>query len=166
MPPKKKIQKKNKDSETSSEEESENLTQTSEKEELNSSEEINIESDSELDECEIEQVIEDDNEHFNTDQTSEIQIETPSNLVYGDKRITNPRMTKYEAVRILGERIKQLTMGAKPLIKTTQDISNEDIAFQELLLNMIPYKLKRPLPNNSIEVWELNELKKDHLSLY
>lgn len=166
MPPKKKANKKPKDSEISSEDTEEEKNVTSEKEETLTSEEIILDSESELGECEVEQIIVDDNDHFNTDQTSEIQVEVPSNLVYGDKRRTNPRLTKYEAVRILGERIKQLTMGAKPLIKSTQDISHEDIALEELKLNMIPFKLKRPMPNNSVEVWDLKELKKDHLGLY
>ena len=32
-------------------------------------------------------------------------------------RISSNRLTKYEMVRIIGERTKQLTLGAKPLIK-------------------------------------------------
>jgi len=28
---------------------------------------------------------------------------------------------------------------------------------------MIPFKIKRPLPNGKFEIWTLEELKKDHL---
>ena len=55
-------------------------------------------------------------------------------------------------VRILGERTKQLKMGAKPLIKNYQDLSYEKIAEEELieasrdyweeLRNMRNYKLE------------------------
>jgi len=86
-------------------------------------------------------------------------------VVNKEDRITNPRMTKYEMVRIIGERTKQLIMGAKALIKNTDDLSYEEIAVLELHKNMTPFKIKRPLPNNSIEIWELSELKKDHLEV-
>ena len=69
-------------------------------------------------------------------------------------------------VRILGERTKQLTMGAKALVKNIQDLSYEEVAVEELKLDMIPIKIKRPLPNNKIEIWELNELSKKHLDAY
>ena len=69
-------------------------------------------------------------------------------------------------VRILGERTKQLTLGAKPLIKNYQSLSYDKIAEEELKLNMIPYKIKRLLPNNKYEIWTLDELKKDHLLYY
>ena len=66
-------------------------------------------------------------------------------------------------VRILGERIKQLTLGAKPLIKNFQTLSYDSIAEEELKRNMIPFKIKRPLPNGKYEIWTLDELQKDHL---
>ena len=66
-------------------------------------------------------------------------------------------------VRLLGERIKQLTMGAKPLVKNVQDLSYDQIAMEELKLNMIPFKIKRPLPNKKIEIWSISELNKKHL---
>jgi DNA-directed RNA polymerase subunit K/omega len=66
-------------------------------------------------------------------------------------------------VRILGERTKQLTMGAKPLVKNYQAMSYDKIAEEEFKLNMIPYKIKRPLPNGKFEIWTLDELYKKHL---
>ena len=166
MPPKKKPTKnlsKKQDEISSESEESEDSLKSSEKEEL--SDEIALNTESEIDECDLEQMIEDDNEYFNNDQTSEIQVETKQNIVTGKNRKTNPRLTKYEMVRIIGERTKQLVMGAKPLVKNYQDLAHEQIAIEELKNNMIPFKIKRPMPNNSIEVWELNELSKNHLNL-
>ena len=77
-------------------------------------------------------------------------------------RITRNFLTKYEAVRIIGERTKQLIMGAKPLISNHQEFSYEELAVEELKLNMIPFKIRRPVGNN-IEIWSLSELRKDHL---
>jgi DNA-directed RNA polymerase subunit K/omega len=66
-------------------------------------------------------------------------------------------------VRILGERTKQLTMGAKPLIKNYKGLNYDKIAEEEFKLNMIPFKIRRPLPNGKYELWNLEELSKEHL---
>jgi DNA-directed RNA polymerase subunit K/omega len=94
---------------------------------------------------------------------TEIPIENNSEYISIENRISCNRLTKYEMVRILGERTKQLTMGAKPLIKNFESLSYDKISEEELKLNMIPFKIKRPLPNGKFEIWTLDELKKDHL---
>ena len=56
-------------------------------------------------------------------------------------------------------------MGAKPLINVNKDSENleyKEISIEELKLNMIPFKIKRPLID-SYEIWTLDELEKDHL---
>jgi DNA-directed RNA polymerase subunit K/omega len=173
---KKNIKKKGKVEETQSKTESSSDEESEEEQpidndedeetEVLSTEEVVIDSDTENKECGIEKMIKEDLEFFNEDDTSEIQQNT--DLVYLEKenRITNPRLTRYEMVRILGERTKQLTMGAKALVKNIQDLSYEEVAVEELKLDMIPIKIKRPLPNNKIEIWELNELSKTHLDAY
>jgi DNA-directed RNA polymerase subunit K/omega len=84
----------------------------------------------------------------------------------GDNRISCNRLTRYEMVRILGERVKQLILGAKPMIKNYKDFTYEEIAEYELLNNVLPFKIKRILPNNKYELWYLNELSKEHLMNY
>ena len=37
------------------------------------------------------------------------------------------------------------------------------ISSSELKKNMTPIKIKRPLPNNTVEIWDISELNKDHL---
>ena len=75
-----------------------------------------------------------------------------------DERITIPRLTKYEKVRILGTRIKQISDGSKIFIKS-KDIKNAtDIAALELQHKVIPLKIKRPLPDGRYEIWSVNEL--------
>jgi DNA-directed RNA polymerase subunit K/omega len=113
-------------------------------------------------ECVLDKIIEDEIEDF--DENSEVQeIHNEEKLLKGKDRISVNRLTKYEMVRILGERTKQLTMGAKPLIKNYEGLDYDKIAEEELKLNMIPYKIKRPLPNGKYEIWQLDELYKDHL---
>ena len=122
--------------------------------ELESSEELL--SEKSITNCSVDDIIKEvsfDNNNIKSELT----------ILNGNDRITNPRLTKYEMVRLLGERTKQLIMGAKPLIKNHQDYSYEEIAIQELKLNMIPFKVKRPLPDNKIEIWKIDELDKNHL---
>lgn len=106
--------------------------------------------------CKIEDIVKEVSLDSNNLQSEQI-------VLSGNDRITNPRLTRYEMVRILGERTKQLIMGAKPLVKNHQDFNYEDIAIEELKLNMIPFKIKRPLPDNKIEIWNVDELNKNHL---
>lgn len=114
--------------------------------------------------CTLEKTIEDDMEDIYNNKNSEIEeINIEEKLLKNNNRISSNRLTKYEMVRILGERTKQLTMGAKPLIKNYEGLSYENIAEEELKLNMIPYKIKRTLPNGKYEIWTLDELFKDHL---
>jgi len=84
-------------------------------------------------------------------------------ILRGKDRISFPKMTKYEMVRILGERTKQLTLGAKSFIKNKEDFDYETIAYEEFKKKLIPFKIIRNLPNNIKEEWLIEELNIDHL---
>jgi DNA-directed RNA polymerase subunit K/omega len=86
-----------------------------------------------------------------------------NNLLTKENRVSSNKLNYYELVRIIGVRVKQLTMGAKPLIKNHKGLQYERIAEEELKLNMIPFKIKRPLPTGKYEIWDLEELSKEHL---
>ena len=89
-------------------------------------------------------------------------------IVNPKDRITKNKLTRYELVRIIGERTKQLTMGAKPLIKIkkeSDELNYKEIAMEELKLNMTPFKIKR-FVNNTYEIWKLDELDKSHLQSF
>jgi DNA-directed RNA polymerase subunit K/omega len=116
-------------------------------------------------ECEIEDAIEHDNTYFDNNEELKINESIHTKYVNKEDRLSSDRLTKYEMVRILGERITQLTKGALPLIKNYENLSYEKIAEEEFKLNMIPFNIVRRLPNGTIELWELNELTKDHLLL-
>ncbi len=124
------------------------------------------EEDADNPECIIEKAIEDDNEYFDNIHESEIKEDVEEKVVSKNERISFNRLTKYEMVRILGERTKQLKLGAKPMVKNYKTLPYEKIAEEELKLNMIPFKIKRPLPNGKVEIWTLDELEKEHLMIY
>ena len=125
--------------------------------------ELLIEQDADVFGCAIDEAIENDDEYFDNNEETEIPSEQGIEYVTKENRVSFNRLSKYEMVRILGERTKQLTMGAKPLIKNYQTLSYDKIAEEELKRNMIPYKIKRPLPNGKYEIWTLDELDKEHL---
>lgn len=124
--------------------------------------ELLIDQDTEKEGCVIDEILEDEEEFIDNEET-ELPVENSSEYVTKEYRVSSNRLTKYEMVRILGERTKQLTMGAKPLIKKYQGLSYDKVAEEEFRHNMIPYKIKRPLPNGKFEIWTLDELYKDHL---
>jgi DNA-directed RNA polymerase subunit K/omega len=133
-------------------------------EELDEDEETDeIDDDEELAEGDVEELEDDEEDTIDNNEEVEVSIETSSEFISKENRVSVNRLTKYEMVRILGERIKQLNMGAKPLIKNHQGLSYDKIAEEEFKNNMIPFKIKRPLPNGKFEIWTLDELQKDHL---
>ena len=86
-------------------------------------------------------------------------------IVPNEERKTKNKLTRYEFVRVIGERTKQLIMGAKPLIlqnKKSEQLDYNEIAIEELKLKMLPFKIKRPLINK-YEIWNLDELSFKHL---
>lgn len=110
---------------------------------------FSYEKDNEID------LFDDDEEYDNETHTDEFLTE--------DNRISINRLSLYEFVRLIGTRTKQLSMGAKPMIKNHKGLSSKEIAIQELKNNTLPLIIKRPLPDNRFEIWKINELEKSHL---
>jgi len=76
---------------------------------------------------------------------------------------TLPFLTKYEKARILGERAKQLNVGATPFVHVEPHmIDGYLIALKELEEKKIPFIIKRPLPNGGCEYWKLKDLEFIH----
>jgi DNA-directed RNA polymerase I, II, and III subunit RPABC2 len=79
--------------------------------------------------------------------------------IYDPLHRTLPFLTKFEKARVLGERAKQINDGAKPFVKlTTNAIDGYLIALAELEQKLIPFIIKRPLPNGGCEYWKLKDL--------
>lgn len=115
-------------------------------------------------------------EHLKTDtiaahhpellQHNNEEVETLSRIVRNEEGIisdplhtTFPFITKYERARLLGERAKQLNMGAKPLVEVGPDvIDGYLIALLEYEQKNIPFIIKRPLPNGGCEYWKFKDL--------
>jgi len=74
------------------------------------------------------------------------------------ERKTKPFLFDFERVRILGERARQLSLGAKPMIKDLEHMNPKDVARLELKNKVIPLIILRELPNGDIEKWKVSEL--------
>ena len=121
--------------------------------------------DDNIDDTELKKENEIDNEDiidcfydFEQNEINNIQ----NNDVPKEDRITMPYLTKYERVRVLGTRAKQISLGAKILVKNV-DLTTKnpiEIAKIELELGIVPFKIRRPLPNGKVEEWKISELVK------
>ena len=97
------------------------------------------------DDADIEEIFDDDNKEY-------------SNIVSKEERITKPFLTKYERVRLIGDRTRQLSLGAKAMIKNAENLPSKEIAELELKYNVLPLFIERPLPNGKRERWYISEL--------
>ena len=150
--------------------------------------EVDVEVDAEVD-ADVEEVEQNDETDITTLDTDNVAInnDTEENdlddcidieensteidkpiIIEKSQRISKNKMTRYEFVRIIGERVKQLTMGAKPMIRQSpksESFNYNEIAIEELKLNMIPFKIRRPVKDH-YEIWSIDELDKKHLESY
>jgi DNA-directed RNA polymerase subunit K/omega len=98
------------------------------------------------------------------------QTEFDENIVFDDDNInqdlivdplereTKPILTKYERVRILGDRAKQLSTGAKPMLLGVNNLNPIDIAKLELERGVLPFIIEKVLPSGRRERWKVSEL--------
>ena len=75
-----------------------------------------------------------------------------------ENRMTDPQLTHYEKIRLLGIRAKQIAMGAKVMVKYDNDMGAIELAKHELNNKTTPLIIKRQLPDNSYELWKVREL--------
>lgn len=99
-----------------------------------------------------------ESDEFDNKMFGDEKIVQTKKVVAPNDRITRPFLTKYERVRLLSERRKQLILGAKPMIRVDIPISEKEIANLELNAKVIPLIIIRTLPNGNIEHWKLDEL--------
>lgn len=89
-----------------------------------------------------------------TDAAGQVQAPGQPNAV----RITTKYMTKYERARLLGTRALQIAMCAPIMVELEGETDPLKIAMKELKARKIPIIIRRYLPDNSFEDWNINEL--------
>ena len=73
-------------------------------------------------------------------------------------RKTTPYLTKYERARILGARALQISMNAPVMVTLDGETDPLLIAEKELIRGVIPFVIRRFLPDNTYEDWKVSEL--------
>lgn len=156
--------------------EEENDEDEDEEDEEEVNEEVVEETDEGTDEVEGVEVTEDKDETFvgeskvcymkNLDKDFIVLDEDDSNM-YGkleykwvapEDRESDPIMTYYEMVRIIGTRAQQFNFGALPLVKGVDGLHPAKMAYLELIAKMTPYIIRRRLPGKRYEEWRVDEL--------
>lgn len=116
---------------------------------------------------EIEEGEEEEEEGEDEDLEDDIIIDTEdddedSKIKQRKKKITLPIMTKYEITKVLAMRSQQI-MNNSPVLVDVSDITPltpYNIALKELKERKIPFKIKRPLMDNTYEIWSIKDFKR------
>lgn len=113
-----------------------------------------------------------DNEQLNThiynDDIDTQTIKNNINIISDKKNYrSRPWLSIYEYTKILSERTNQILSGAKIMlnISNTPDVNNMSsieiakyYAIMELKHKVSPFKIIRKIGNNTIEIWDVNDL--------
>jgi len=94
------------------------------------------------------------------EEENKFKLITYKNILEGiekKNKKTYPILTKFEKARIIGVRLQQLANGARPLVDTSSLKTINDIVHLELEKRMIPFIIRRLLPNGRYEDWKLEE---------
>jgi DNA-directed RNA polymerase subunit K/omega len=75
-----------------------------------------------------------------------------------EDRDTDPIMTYYEMVRIIGTRAQQFNYDAPPLINGIDNLHPAQKAYIELMAKKTPFIIRRHLPGKKYEEWRVDEL--------
>jgi len=97
----------------------------------------------------------------NYDEISKLTsvVRDANNIIIDPLHKTIPFLTKYEKARVLGQRAKQIEVGAKPFISVPENvIDSYVIAELELQQKRIPFIIRRPIPHGGFEYWNIRDL--------
>jgi DNA-directed RNA polymerase I, II, and III subunit RPABC2 len=78
--------------------------------------------------------------------------------VSDEDRITTRKLTKYERVRIISDRAKQISIGAQCMVQTDSRVDPVELAKLELKMKVCPIIVSRRLPSGQIERIDVNKL--------
>jgi DNA-directed RNA polymerase I, II, and III subunit RPABC2 len=100
-------------------------------------------------------------QHHNYEEINNLTtvVRNEDGIIIDPLHKTLPFITRYEKARIIGERAKQLNSGASPMIDVEPSVLDGYlIALKEFEEKLIPFIVKRPLPNGGCEYWKLSDL--------
>ena len=87
------------------------------------------------------------------------QVVRKDNMIVDVHHQTLGKLTRFEKARILGQRVKQLDQGSIPYVSGYENcLDNYLIAEKELTEKVLPFIIRRPLPDGTSEYWKLGDL--------
>jgi DNA-directed RNA polymerase I, II, and III subunit RPABC2 len=93
-------------------------------------------------------------------QPPQLLTEVQAQPSQGPRR-TSPYMTKYERARIIGTRALQISMNAPVMVDTEGMTDPMAIAEKEINAKLVPFIVRRFLPDGTYEDWRVSELMQD-----
>eukprot|EP00927_Polykrikos_kofoidii_P039538 TRINITY_DN3389_c0_g1_i1.p1 TRINITY_DN3389_c0_g1~~TRINITY_DN3389_c0_g1_i1.p1 ORF type:complete len:118 (-),score=35.83 TRINITY_DN3389_c0_g1_i1:332-685(-) len=113
--------------------------------------------------------MDDDGDDFDDDGDEELEDDDPEAFEVQEEeddapraavgpRKTTPYLTKYEKARVLGARALQISMNAPIMVELEGETDPLLIAEKELLERVIPFVIRRYLPDGTYEDWKVAEL--------
>ena len=95
------------------------------------------------------------------DVQPQILSDIPEPIPSQRPRRTSPYMTKYERARIIGTRALQISMNAPVMVDTEGMTDPMAIAEKEINAKLVPFVVRRFLPDGTFEDWKVSELMQD-----
>mmetsp|Transcript_58408 Transcript_58408/g.169130 ORF Transcript_58408/g.169130 Transcript_58408/m.169130 type:complete len:119 (+) Transcript_58408:98-454(+) len=114
---------------------------------------MDADDDNDMDGEEEGEEMEDEEQHFEVQEDQEGKSKPADG-----PRKTTPYLTKYERARILGARALQISMNAPVMVELDGETDPLLIAEKELTERMIPFIIRRYLPDGTYEDWKVSEL--------
>jgi DNA-directed RNA polymerase subunit K/omega len=102
---------------------------------------------------------EDDDFEFPEDDHFDDDNDVKTQTVPNDQRQTKPVLTIFERANALGVRARQLSLGAKSMLKGATGMDPKTVAKLELKAGVMPFFVERTLPGGKREKWKISELK-------
>merc|ERR1712226_892979 len=91
------------------------------------------------------------------DLNPDLELETAPKPSEGPRK-TTPYITKYERARILGARALQISMNAPVMVELDGETDPLLLAEKELIHRVVPFVVRRFLPDGTFEDWKVSEL--------
>eukprot|EP00928_Gymnodinium_smaydae_P046991 TRINITY_DN31334_c0_g1_i1.p2 TRINITY_DN31334_c0_g1~~TRINITY_DN31334_c0_g1_i1.p2 ORF type:complete len:121 (+),score=34.01 TRINITY_DN31334_c0_g1_i1:98-460(+) len=98
-----------------------------------------------------------EDEEQNFDVVEGVEPEKAPRAAEGPRK-TTPYLTKYERARVLGARALQISMNAPVCIELEGETDPLLIAEKELQQRVVPFVIRRYLPDHTYEDWKVSEL--------
>ena len=94
----------------------------------------------------------------------ELVLYTPKNNNVILMRRSRPLLTKYEITKVIASRVQQIADGAESYLPNDHEVNPRTanpmrVAVAELEEGVIPLMIPREMPDGTVEVWRLSELR-------